>query len=614
MTARLTARRVWVNVSDFGAAGNGTTDDSASIQAAIDSCGTTGGVVVFPPGIYHIHTGLTLPPGNTGQLALSGYGATLLPSSTAGPTISSAAGSADDVFCYFLIEGLEVDCSNYASVDEIEWIVALGGTSQSFHHITLRDIRLYDLHFDVSHQIIAVSIRGAEPEGGGGHYIEDILCDNVRVEGGNYGFLIAAYETVVGAYDINYWIDRVTLRDCYHSTLQRPPVDQGGDSFQIGGRAKVGTLLMDGCYGEAAGDLGFEINNATNALLRNCTVKNNWACAFGTINFGPTLGPGADCVRYENCTVLRDALTVSACVDFGMGGTVRVHRVEIVNCRSSRDYAEPFTDNPYPPLDFEGGIDELYVSGYSSSIKNSAASDVQYCYTRTAHFCPVGPTIVTLRDLHDYVRTAGTGTYKYGHRGLLLGGDTVQYDIDGVTSDIIVFGAGASSVECIHLGGIYPSPNLLTGGSVRHFTLVNLGDHSTRRPIIVSDSSGLTITGEFLFESCDFSAVTCNGYIYSPDGTDNVHNLRCKNNRYPTKPAPAAISVGASPFTYTNLTTLDGLVFVRGGTVSSIDMSTNDGGNFGGTGMTGGAFHLRNGDALLVTYSSAPTMIVIPQP
>ena len=46
------------NVMDFGAKGDGVTDDSAAIQAAIDSLLTTGGIVYFPPGIYLIGIGL----------------------------------------------------------------------------------------------------------------------------------------------------------------------------------------------------------------------------------------------------------------------------------------------------------------------------------------------------------------------------------------------------------------------------------------------------------------------------------------------------------------------------------------------------------------------------
>jgi hypothetical protein len=44
-----------VNVRDFGATGDGTTDDTSAIQSAIDSLGVVGGKVVVPPGTYKIN-------------------------------------------------------------------------------------------------------------------------------------------------------------------------------------------------------------------------------------------------------------------------------------------------------------------------------------------------------------------------------------------------------------------------------------------------------------------------------------------------------------------------------------------------------------------------------
>lgn len=49
-----------VNVKDFCAFGNGSADDTAAIQAAIDSIRDTGGVVYFPAGTYMISTQIAL--------------------------------------------------------------------------------------------------------------------------------------------------------------------------------------------------------------------------------------------------------------------------------------------------------------------------------------------------------------------------------------------------------------------------------------------------------------------------------------------------------------------------------------------------------------------------
>lgn len=62
----------WYNVKDprFGAIGDGTNDDTAAIQAAIDAPGGNGAITYFPPGKYKITSQLTL----RNQTALVGAG------------------------------------------------------------------------------------------------------------------------------------------------------------------------------------------------------------------------------------------------------------------------------------------------------------------------------------------------------------------------------------------------------------------------------------------------------------------------------------------------------------------------------------------------------------
>ena len=48
-----------VSVKDFGALGDGVTDDTAAIQAAVTAIGTTGRTLIFPIGDYLCTTALT---------------------------------------------------------------------------------------------------------------------------------------------------------------------------------------------------------------------------------------------------------------------------------------------------------------------------------------------------------------------------------------------------------------------------------------------------------------------------------------------------------------------------------------------------------------------------
>ncbi|MBC7328381.1 hypothetical protein H5T87_09770 [bacterium] len=51
----------WFNVIDFGAKGDGKTDDTAAFQKALDEAGKKGGVVFVPPGDYLIKSHLIIP-------------------------------------------------------------------------------------------------------------------------------------------------------------------------------------------------------------------------------------------------------------------------------------------------------------------------------------------------------------------------------------------------------------------------------------------------------------------------------------------------------------------------------------------------------------------------
>jgi hypothetical protein len=63
-------RKLWIDVRDYGAVGDGATDDKVAIQAAITASPSTGGVVYLPPGTYRLTGALVLKS----NLVLAGAG------------------------------------------------------------------------------------------------------------------------------------------------------------------------------------------------------------------------------------------------------------------------------------------------------------------------------------------------------------------------------------------------------------------------------------------------------------------------------------------------------------------------------------------------------------
>lgn len=67
--------------------------------------------------------------------------------------------------------------------------------------------------------------------------------------------------------------------------------------------------------------------------------------------------------------------------------------------------------------------------------------------------------------------------------------------------------------------------------------------------------------------------------------------------------APTVITVGASPYTYTNTSGQNLILYVSGGAVTAVSLSGVT------TGLTSGTFYLGPNDTLEITYSTAPTML-----
>lgn len=82
----------WLNVKSFGATGNGTTDDSEAIQAALTASAANGGTVYIPHGVYRLGTGLTATVTGT-QVVGDGWGSQLTYDGTVVTTALAGSGN-----------------------------------------------------------------------------------------------------------------------------------------------------------------------------------------------------------------------------------------------------------------------------------------------------------------------------------------------------------------------------------------------------------------------------------------------------------------------------------------------------------------------------------------
>jgi Pectate lyase superfamily protein len=197
--------RFYLDVKDYGAVGNGSTDDSSPIQSAINAAAAAGGgTVYFPPGDYLVNNGLTIAPSKPIRLlgsgmGLMGNGSAALPTrivrkSPSTTTILSASGTSFTNRVAFEVADIEFHGTGTAGllVD-----VQMGNTVQ-FHQVrfagaTAIGLRMRNIFNSTgSHLRFAACGNGASAPAcmfdgvsGGQGGSDTVLWDNVQFEGNN---------------------------------------------------------------------------------------------------------------------------------------------------------------------------------------------------------------------------------------------------------------------------------------------------------------------------------------------------------------------------------------------------------------------------------------------
>ena len=156
---RAEATKVFVNVKDYGAVGDGATDDTAAFQSAMDTLATTGGTLFLPPGgDYHLLGSVTL----VSNIKVLATGATIR-KTTANTTYVSFRGNSDNGTGYEGgVQNVVFEGGTYVG----QFDGGLSGNSITLHHarnVTVRD----------------VTFRSAIVSG---HAMDLCGCDSVLVE------------------------------------------------------------------------------------------------------------------------------------------------------------------------------------------------------------------------------------------------------------------------------------------------------------------------------------------------------------------------------------------------------------------------------------------------
>lgn len=189
------------NVKDFGATGDGVTDDSVSIQAALTAAkASPPSLVLFPPGTYSVSAQLSIGSVTT----LSGYGAKLFLATNANVHVLRGETGATDI----TILGLAIDGNMANQSGSGGHGISLNGTALSSKRLAVQDCRITNCK---ETGIFATSCEEVQftnniVTGGGGEGIQvTTACQNVMMSGNHVKDTVNAgisfggdYITIVG--------------------------------------------------------------------------------------------------------------------------------------------------------------------------------------------------------------------------------------------------------------------------------------------------------------------------------------------------------------------------------------------------------------------------------
>lgn len=254
---------VWVNVKDFGAKGDGVTDDSSAIQSALDSIKTTGGTIFFPAGTYLVGSILYF----YANQKIIGDNATLKKTGSINAILTSAGDTSITGYsgvhdCLF--EGLTFD-GNGGTITLLSFCHAQRMTirkcvfknSVSYHHLEINSTKyalVEDCSFDASTKTASTG--------------ETIQIDGFGASG-NYPWGTGA----VDGTDCKY----ITIRDCNFSgqTVSSDIGNHGGGGSYI----EITGCRFDGNTSDR-GAIGFTGTGRYVNIHDNSFV----GCTYGVIN------------------------------------------------------------------------------------------------------------------------------------------------------------------------------------------------------------------------------------------------------------------------------------------------------------------------------------------
>jgi len=589
-----------------------------NLAIAIATLGPAGGTVIVPPGTWVWESVPALPKNITGQLRIIGAPGATIQLTAAAPRFLDFNRTADyDTFQNIEVRDFIIDANSIGGKHHVILGTYVNGANQqrvNIQSLTLRNIRavnvLRDPNTGTNHRL-GVWIMTADPGGGSATTLNDILCENVRIEGGNAGIGVgSASSTAITS------CDRVTFRSCYHDTGTVPTASFSSSNYQIGGYASSGQAVIEACYGANSGDVGVEIDNAISASVRDCEIIDSWNAGLFLCNF--TAAPGQS-VRFLDCLTKKVNIGAAATSANGIRlggnaadnkiGSVTIQGCEHVNTSQSLVQGDALSVSETHPT---GGYERIilrnckaYIAGFNQDVTTITNA---WAYVIGA---PSGTSLIDEIDglYAEYSIVRGGGSTQALFYGTLAftGTGTFSHKIQGVSGSSAQTNEVSTSAQlvCMNISG---GTNATHRGELR---LIGPVYGSANGQIGVRFQSGQTYQHLDISE-CDLSNAAGGNEFSFPTATDKglVH-IRGTRYRNGTPPVPT---------NFTGLVTATGkrldtgwdafAIFTQGSgsAITAIDVSANTGTTYTNV-LTQGSGAMPAGAALVVGPLTSDSLI-----
>jgi hypothetical protein len=448
-TSAFLANNAVFNVLDYGAIGDGVTNDRNAIQAALDALPATGGVVRFPKGAYVINSQVLI--GQDGTQLVFDSGATIVATIPAADVTLINSDSKDNV----VVDGLNVDGA-------FPWAVYISGGS--------------------GHRIRNCRIRGGTVASSG-------ICGGIRVQD-------CSDVQIIGN----------DIAECGNASL-----DAGADIQCNLGDIIVDDILIafNECHSTEVIEniCGFNLHHGR-IIGNRCSGARVFASSTGTGGYG-ILCYGTAGINVDNVgTVLIDGNQVADTEGNGIYTQDRMKRITIVN----NDVSGACTTMTEGSLLVAGivceGEDSIVannrvIDSGKNGIATSTHAGIVIRGNTIVDPAEDGITVTTQDDVliqGNLIRGVGTGKLAIGHRGFV---DRVN---DGIVIENNVMldcthaiHLGPSATNCIARDNV--STGLTDTGYIAHVqgagAIVERNIGNGRLPDVPSVASAATIALPF---------------------------------------------------------------------------------------------------------------------